>query len=267
MSTFQSSNLVSLLTEMAVNEDLNLLFEEPADFSAKDATPTFINYERTNPPSDEPSEVTLRLVAKSPLWGHLLWNAGRVSAEWVETHRAQLQYQTVLELGAAAAIPSLLAALVAKNVVITDYPDPNLIDNIEHNMQLLRSQCPTKDLKMSVQGYIWGHDPQPLFDAPNQNGEKFDVVIMSDLIFNHSEHEKLIKTAKLTLKPQGRALVVFSPHRPRLYQRDLAFFDLAKENGFDVEQIVEQRMSPMFEEDEETKELRSMVFGYILRFA
>lgn len=249
------------------NEDLNLMFEMPADFSSEDATPTYINYERSNPPANEPSELTLRLVAKSPLWGHLLWNAGRVSAEWVENNRELLTGRTVLELGAAAAVPSLLAALVARNVVITDFPDPNLIENIEQNMELLRRNFPNRNLPMSAAGYIWGNDPQPLFDMPNQNGEKFDVVIMSDLIFNHSEHQKLVNTLKTTMKHDGQCLVVFSPHRPRLYEKDLAFFDLAREEGFKVEQIIERRMNPMFEESEETRELRSMVFGYILTFA
>jgi len=247
-----------------MSEDSNTLFEEPADFAANDATPTYINYERTNPPADQPPELTLRLVARSPLWGHLLWNAGRVCAEWVDSHAADLRGKTVLELGAAAAVPALLAAFSARNVVITDYPDANLMENIEHNMQLLRDQCPNRVLPMTSAGYVWGEDPQKLFDAPGQMGQKFDLVIMSDLLFNHGEHEHLLKTVELTLSADGEALVVFSPHRPRLYTKDLEFFDRARTHGFRVKNIIERRMSPMFEADQDTKELRSMVFGYML---
>ncbi|KAJ3058750.1 nicotinamide n-methyltransferase, partial [Quaeritorhiza haematococci] len=41
----------------------------------------------------------------------------------------------VLELGAAAAIPSMIASLNgAKTVVVTDYPEPPLIERISANV-------------------------------------------------------------------------------------------------------------------------------------
>lgn len=48
----------------------------------------------------------------------------------------------------------------------------------------------------------------------------------------------------------SRALVFFTPYRPSLLEKDLAFFDLAKEAGFVVEQVLKRRMEKvMFEED------------------
>lgn len=75
---------------------------------------------------------------------------------------------------------------------------------------------------------------------------------MADLLFNHSEHAKLIKSVELTLKksPNSRAYVFFSPYRPWLYEKDLAFFDLVKEAGFTVTKMFEKVMEKvMFEED------------------
>ena len=51
---------------------------------------------------------------------------------------------SVLELGAAAALPSMVAALNgARKVVVTDYPDPELVENIvynvDHNLPGMRS--------------------------------------------------------------------------------------------------------------------------------
>lgn len=245
------------------SSELGDMFVEPADFYQADLTPTFINYERQDPPSDEPAELTLRLVGKSPLWGHLLWNAGRVSAEFVDSRRETIRGKTVLELGAAAALPSLLSSLVARNVVSTDYPDPDLIQNIEQNKSLLEKHV-GRSLPMTAMGYIWGNDVTPLLNCEGQNGERFDFVILSDLVFNHSEHKKLVETCAKTVKPDGCILVVFTPHRPKLYHRDLNFFSLAEQRGFLCNKIIERKMSPMFEEDEATKELRSMVFGYLL---
>lgn len=42
----------------------------------------------------------------------------------------------------------------------------------------------------------------------------------------------------------------FTPYRPWLLEKDLAFFNLAKEAGFTVEKILERVMEKvMFEED------------------
>jgi nicotinamide N-methyltransferase len=80
----------------------------------------------------------------------------------------------------------------------------------------------------------------------------FDVLILADLLFNHSEHAKLIKTVQLTLKksPASRAYVFFTPYRPWLLDKDLAFFGLARDAGFTVTKLFEKLMDKvMFEED------------------
>lgn len=82
--------------------------------------------------------------------------------------------------------------------------------------------------------------------------EGFDVVILADLLFNHSEHEKLVKTVQLTLKKStaSRAYVFFTPYRPWLLEKDLAFFDIARNSGFTVTKTFEKVMDKvMFEED------------------
>lgn len=84
------------------------------------------------------------------------------------------------------------------------------------------------------------------------NDEGFDVLILADLLFNHSEHAKLVKTVELTLKkaPGSKAYVFFTPYRPWLLEKDLAFFDLAREAGFTVVKTLEKVMDKvMFEED------------------
>lgn len=78
------------------------------------------------------------------------------------------------------------------------------------------------------------------------------MLILADLLFNHSEHAKLVKSVQLTLKksPTARAFVFFTPYRPWLYEKDLAFFDLARDAGFNVSKTFEKVMDKvMFEED------------------
>lgn len=247
-----------------MSEEFGDLFAQPEPEPQQIDLPSFVDYER-HLENAAPSKIKLRLVGKNPLWGHLLWNAGKMSAEYIDEHAKDLEGKSVLELGAASALPSLLASLSAANVVATDYPDPDLVDNIDANIAALKEET-GRDLPMSAQGYIWGHDVQPLLDAPRQNGRKFDFVILSDVVFNHTEHEKLIKTCKETLAPAGQVLVVFTPHRPKLFEKDLAFFTLAEANGFVCDKIFEKELQPMFEEEEETRHIRSMVYGYILHW-
>jgi len=97
----------------------------------------------------------------------------------------------------------------------------------------------------------------------------FDLLILADLLFNHSEHEKLVKTVVTCLRKEdsSRALVFFTPYRPWLLQKDLAFFDLAKSAGLIIEQIMEKIVDKvLFENDRGDEKLRRTVFGYQLRW-
>lgn len=258
---------------MTTPDDIEIsteMFAEPANYYPPEPEPTFIDFHRTRKfvQPGEPCTINLRLVGKSPLWGHLLWNAGKLTTDYIDEHKALVAGKSVLELGAAAALPSLVAALSADRVVITDYPDPELISNIQYNVDHAGLGAEV-ERKVKVMGYIWGNDVAELLEAnrgADGKAAKFDFIILSDLIFNHSEHHKLVASMDKTLAADGQALVVFSPHRPKLYHKDLEFFTLAKEMaGFEVVEKFERDYMPMFEEEEETKELRGKAFGYVLR--
>lgn len=253
---------------MSDNEDLELnaaMFEEPEDFLPEKPKSHHAVHIRKIANADPP-EIRLLLVGLSPLWGHLLWNAGKYTADYLDEHRKDLvEGKRILELGAAAALPSLVCAINnASLVVCTDYPDPDLISNIEQNFTGIASQS----AKYSVQGYIWGNDVSPLFcrslEGEVSESEKFDLVILSDLVFNHTEHAKLLETCRLTVKRTGKCLVVFSPHRPALLNEDLNFFTKCEEYGFKAERIDLIQMKPMFEEDDATADIRARVYSYFL---
>ena len=306
---------------------------------------------------------------------HLLNHGGSTNCSCNITTTSHGKGATVLELGAAAGLPSLTAAsLGARKVVATDYPDLEIIENlrgnVERNQALWRTHVPPAahaniekqtqrqsvlddfderdvvkktengneigtlerraDLgtgTVVVQPYLWGSDPAPLLaqlpdssngddndgnsdprrnpaiasvpTAASTNGTHlkqntntspphakrgFDLILMADLLYNHSCHADLMRTIKSTLarpsypsppspppfekpatassntsppsasspssaspqdrknsnptlkfpshhpdthpKPYPRALIFFTPYRPWLLDRDLAFFDL-----------------------------------------
>ena len=88
-------------------------------------------------------------------------------------------------------------------MVVTDYPDADLVHNMEYNIaenvseghrervsvqvRLLYSVLCNDILILIVQGYLWGSSVQPLLSSLPSPEDKFDTIILSDLVFNHSQ--------------------------------------------------------------------------------
>lgn len=274
------------------------LFDEPEGFRPKTPPPTTASYtlrrleqddrgntaQSTQLISDE--EIILDLVGSHPLWGHHLWNAAPtlsdflagVAAESLEDVSADQDEKrasswckgaNVLELGAAAGLPSIVAAMLgAKRVIATDYPDPGLINNLAKNMNRALERARKsereavgkgKEACAWAQGYIWGHDAAPLLSNLDEGDDRFDLLLLSDLIFNHQAHPALLQTMDACLPqaqtfgtshPPGRekerntpcALVFFSHHRPHLAERDMDFFTQAEAAGWKCESVGQWKM-------------------------
>jgi len=245
------------------------LFEDPADFYPPSPPPTTENYTMKTG-----ENITLHLVGHSPLEAHHLWNGSRVVSDWFETHPEEVKGRTVLEIGAGAGLPSIVAAVLgAKKAVVTDFPDPELIVTMWKNIR----GCPMlavdneEDLNIVADGYVWGADVKPLLAhlSPEDAEKGFDVLVLADLLFRHSEHGKLVDTIEKSLKraPESKAFVVFTSYRPWLKHKDLVFFDLARERGFIVDKILELKTErPLFENDPGDEEVRKTVTGFVVRW-
>jgi len=246
----------------ASDEETLDLFQEPANYYPPSPPPTTATHTLLSGQT-----LTVQLVGHNPLWGHHLWQAGRIISTYFESRSHFIQNKLVLELGAGAGLPSLVCALLgAKKVVVTDYPDPELVENLRYNIE----HCIDvgKRDHIVAEGYIWGADPSQLLTHIEDNN-KFDILILADLLFNHSEHGKLILTIQQTLSrsPDAAAYVFFTPYRPWLFDKDMAFFELVKEAGFGVQKILEEKMERvMFENDRGDEELRRTVFGYLVKW-
>lgn len=86
-------------------------------------------------------------------------------------------------------------------MVLTDYPDKALLDNLAYNAA--QNVQPPRSGGMDtvcVLGYVWGSPIDPLLAAllpdtathvdinPDGGpGMRFDLIVLSDLIFNHSQ--------------------------------------------------------------------------------
>ncbi|CED83049.1 Predicted methyltransferase [Phaffia rhodozyma] len=242
--------------------DLDGIFVEPPRPASP--PPTFSTYSPPEPLQTGPSSISIRLVGSHPLWGQHLWNSARVFTSFVvENAEEFIQGRNVLELGAAGALPGVVAALSgAKKTVITDYPDKALMDNISFNVEA-NVPLPFRE-NVHVLGHTWGTEVDSLL-ACLPEGEKFDTLILSDLVFNHTQHKALLKSCAQTSSLTSRLLVFYTHHRPHFADRDLVFFDLAREDGWECEEIVTEWTGPMFETDPGDEKVRGTVHGWVCK--
>ena len=233
-----------------------------------------------------------------------------------ERHRLVIG-RNVVEFGAGAGVPGLVAGVLGgRKVVLTDYPSPELLRNLEDNVrENARTHIGLQE-RVVVQGHVWGkacedvlmhlqageasgshqstsasasasawtppnppsstttattslmttttpdHDPSPNLDL-----SKFQTLLLSDLIFNHSQHIPLLRSLERLIDPaNGVALVFHSHHLPQHRARDLRFFELAEKRGWIVEKVVEEVRGVQFVDDLGDVGLRERVWGREMRW-
>ncbi|KAF8840293.1 hypothetical protein BDN67DRAFT_968794 [Paxillus ammoniavirescens] len=248
---------------------LGAVFTEPQRPPSPE--PTLATYSRGSGKTD----VNIRLVGSHPLWGHHLWNAAIAFAAYLDSQNDLIRDKFVLELGAGGGLPGIVAVQNgAKKVVLTDYPDTALVENLAYNAH--ENITEEQRSAVTIQGYIWGQPVDSLIAAlpPDREPSRgFDLIILSDLIFNHSQHDALLRSCELCITPipsQGTplttpppcVLVFYTHHRPHLAHRDLEFFIKARSRGWNCEEIHTKRFPPMFPDDPGDVEVRSTVHGW-----
>ncbi|GAA6011503.1 hypothetical protein JCM8202_004051 [Rhodotorula sphaerocarpa] len=303
------------------DEGFGSVFQEPEGFRPPTPPPTIRTYKRRTLGGSGPlvgsDSIEVGLVSGHPLWGHVLYPAAIALAQFLELHAAQLLHgpdgkgkgkgKAVLELGAGGGLPGLVAALEgADQVVISDFPDAALVNNIAKNIEM--NIPPIDEIAHAVaKGFTWGSPPDPLLEAlqsPSTSSatesdlRKFDLILLSDLVFNHSQHLALLNTCLSCLAPSlssstaekpspatsiptppaadlssapsssglqtPAVLCFFSHHRPWLVDADLKILDLARETGWQVQKVWEDpHAGPAFPEDGGDLGIRSTVHGWM----
>lgn len=249
------------------------LMDVPEDYYPTPRPPTMETFEMQSG-----KKINLHLVGESATEAQHLWNGGKFTADYFEKDPALVKDKSILELGAASGLPSLVAAILgARRVIMTDFPDADLIQNMQKNIDECDSTCqPAGSIckTISAVGFIWGGVPERLLSAgmpasSSQEDGKFDVLVLADLMFRHAEHPALVKTIKETMKKtaDSKAFVFFTSYRPWLKDVDMGFFDVARDAGLEVEQVLEKMLDkPLFENDPGDLDVQKTVKGFIVRW-
>ncbi|KAL0206812.1 hypothetical protein P9112_012523 [Eukaryota sp. TZLM1-RC] len=234
-------------------EETNL-FSDPDDFYPESPKPTFQTF------SYGSISLQMRNLGTTALWGHVVSNAARYLCNKIFNKTFDCNNKTIVELGSGSGLVGLFAGICGATVCFTDYPEPKVLENIRFNCQSNGFS------KFFIQPLIWGN---PVEDVIQSLGGTPDIIICSDLVFNHSCHESLASTISSLLGPSSVAIFAFSHHRPCYVQQDLQFFEVCSSQGLFVEHFeTDTSFEPLFEDESKyagNEAVRGPVHCYLLK--
>ncbi|KAI6001927.1 hypothetical protein EDD15DRAFT_2507960 [Pisolithus albus] len=271
------------------SESLQDIFTDPWRPPTPEATfARYISHKSEHNSKDSPRvasslgtlSVRSRVYALPLFYTRRSWNASVAVAEYLESNCHLVRGRFVLELGAGGGLPGIVSAQIGAEmleVVLTDYPDRELINNLTTKVDVqvtpfrfLTLLGITLNRPRDTSGGTRYTDLLAALPSTRESWRAFDLIILSDLVFNHSQascrrallHIFLISPP--SKQPAPCVLVFFTHHRPHLADRDLDFFNKARAQGWVCEKIVTRKFPPMFPDDPGDEEVRSTVYGWRL---
>ena len=163
--------------------------------------------------------------AANGLFADNLWPGCFVMADIIACNPHICLHKTVLELGAGAALPSVVAGVLgASKVVVTDYPEQSVIENIEEVMRMNSIE------QAIVISHLWGDSVDELRKCVE--GAFFDVLILAEVLWKDTYHlhDQLLQSISQTLNRQnGLAFMTFVHRETDTHkaENDLEFFSVA----------------------------------------
>eukprot|EP01036_Dinobryon_divergens_P024204 gene24204-32633_t len=159
-----------------------------------------------------------------------VWPGAKTIADFFNLNSKFCKNKVVLELGAGAALPSLVAsALGARLTVVTDFPELSVLDHISTLVERNNlSNC-------NVLAHKWGEDMDTLLHVSEETLNGYDLIILAELLWKdtYSEHFRLLTSVAHCLSKESGVVVVAFAHRATAEhseEKDMEFFDIAQKH-------------------------------------
>lgn len=180
------------------------------------------------PPSISPSwSLNIRVppatTGKTDLMWHYVWKSALRLADLIVLGKVDVRGRRVIELGAGAGIPGLVAAREgAASVVLSDFDDNQLIANLNDNITLALS--PSTASVVRAVPFTWGTPPDHL-------DKDYDVILIADCLWYSSAHVALVASlgTLLSRQPSSFIQIVAGVHSGRDAVR--SFLRMAQDGG------------------------------------
>lgn len=203
-----------LKEEQLIEEGLSLLFATETRHCHGNPGDRFV-FRRSN---GQELSICVPHIEQTYLMAHYIWQSSLALSHLMDLQFIPISDDTfVLELGAGAGLPSLLAYVNgARRVAVTDYPLPSLMENMRSNLERLEVDFS----RMNVFGYAWGTEPPKELHSFLPKGSA-DLILMADIVWLSDSHADIIRSLKLFLHPQkGKAVMACCQHSPISEQKE-----------------------------------------------
>ncbi len=146
-------------------------------------------------------------------YGFLLWESSVGLAHYFAEHSEEIRGKSLLELGAGAGLPGIVAQTHGAEVIQTDHQqsalDLSRLNAMQNNV--------TGISRFLADWRVWNHTP------------RYDILTGADICYERAMHFHLEQLFRHALKPDGR-LILSDPVRPQA----LEFVAHLEKNGWNL---------------------------------
>ncbi|XP_072882132.1 histone-arginine methyltransferase METTL23 [Hemitrygon akajei] len=147
--------------------------------------------------ADGPESLEVRIPeVLDPQYGLYIWPCSVVLAQYVWFNKSKVKGNTILEIGAGASLPGIVAAKCGASVILSDCAVfQNCLDNCQRSCQINNLE------DVPVIGLTWGQISPDLVQLP-----QIDIILGSDVFYEPEDFEDILTTVFYLLQKNPNAL-------------------------------------------------------------
>ncbi|ORX59892.1 hypothetical protein BCR36DRAFT_274182 [Piromyces finnis] len=183
--------------------------------------------------------------------GNLVWDGAYILSKYL--YRLKLKNKKCIELGCGTGLVGLSAWTYGADVTLTDIEDviPLVEENVNTNVEKVLKEIDNNNNNQSINGVKLFKENIRIktlnWGASNcKDLDTFDIVFGSEILYYAKSHKALIETLQHICNEN--TLCVFIYKTRNLGEEN--FFELAKNEGFNIEYIDNKKLIAEFQESE-----------------